>query len=225
MRILVVEDYKPLREAVAQALREQNYVVDEAGDSQMALWHLRSQAIDVVVLDLMLPGISGFDILKTIRKTASGPAVIILTAKDTLRDRVVGLDAGADDYLIKPFSLEELLARIRALIRRRYEAPSGRLNAGPLEIDVNARRAFMDGQEIKLSAREYALLEYLAYRQGQIVSRDQIWRHIYDDASTPESNVVDVYVGLLRKKIDPKGRFQLIQTRRGQGYILEVQSP
>lgn len=220
MRVLVVEDFKTLRESIAQALREQTYVVDEAGDGRLALWHLQSGYIDVVILDLMMPGVDGFQVLQTMQRMKARPAVLVLTARDTVDDRVKGLDAGADDYLTKPFALEEMLARVRALTRRRYKVTSSRINIGTLEIDLNARRVFRTGVEIELSAREYAILEYLALRQGEIVSRGEIWEHVHCDDTLPESNVVDVFVSLLRKKIDSDSQPRLIHTRRGQGYML-----
>ncbi len=217
MRVLVVEDFKALQESIAQALREQAYVVDVAGDGRLALWHLQGGGIDVVILDLMLPGIGGLEVLKTIARMRPRPAVLVLTARDTVEDRVKGLDAGADDYLTKPFALEELLARVRVLTRRRYNVAAPRLQVGPLTIDANARRVFRGAVEIELSAREYAVLEYLAMRRGHIVSREEIRQHVYCDGASLESNVIDVYVGMLRKKIgDSTG---LLQTRRGQGYI------
>ena len=145
---------------------------------------------------------------------------MILTARDTVDDRVKGLDAGADDYLTKPFALQEMLARVRALTRRRYKIASSRLKIGTLDIDLNARRVFRGKMEIELSAREYAILEYLAMRQGEVVSRGEIWEHVHCDDSPPESNVVDVFVSLLRKKIDSGTDTHLIHTRRGQGYML-----
>ncbi len=220
MRVLVVEDFKTLRESIAQALREQTYAVDEASDGRLALWHLQSGYVDVVILDLMMPGVDGFQVLKAMQRMKNRPAVLVLTARDTVDDRVIGLDAGADDYLTKPFALGEMLARVRALTRRRYNVASSRLRIGSLEMDLNARRVFREKREIELSAREYAILEYLAMRQGEIVSRSEIWEHVHGDDSPPESNVVDVFVGLLRKKIDYESEEHLIHTRRGQGYML-----
>ena len=218
MRILVVEDFKSLQESIAQVLREQGYAVDTAGDGRLALWHLQGGGIDVVILDLMLPGMSGWEVLKAMARMKSRPAVLVLTARDTVEDRVKGLDAGADDYLTKPFALEELLARVRVLTRRRYNVAGPRLQVGPLTIDANARRVFRGSAEIELSAREYAILEYLALRRGHIVSREDIRQHVYCDGAALESNVIDVYVGMLRKKIGDNT--DLLQTRRGQGYIL-----
>ncbi len=222
MRVLLVEDFRPLRNSIAQALRELGYVVDEAGDGRAALWSLGSGQTDLVVLDIMLPGVDGFGVLKAIRAKSNAPAVLMLTAKDTVDDRVAGLDAGADDYLVKPFALEELMARVRALIRRRYQVDSATLRIGPLIMDLNARRVYRpdNGSEVLLSASEYSIFEYLAMRKGQVVSRSDIWDHTHGGDSAPESNVVDVFIGLLRKKIDAAAGCRLIHTRRGLGYVL-----
>ncbi len=220
MRILLVEDFRPLRNSIAQALREVGYVVDEAGDGRAAIWSLGNGQIDVVVLDVMLPGNSGFDVLKAIRAKPNPPTVLMCTAKDTVDDRVTGLDAGADDYLVKPFALEELMARLRALIRRRYCVGSTILQIGPLALDLNARRIYRNNSEVLLSASEYAIFEYLAMRKGQVVSRSDIWDHTHGGDSVPESNVVDVFIGLLRRKIDAAAGCRLIHTRRGLGYVM-----
>lgn len=220
MRILLVEDFRPLRTSVAQALREVGYVVDEAGDGRVALWSLGDRQTDLVILDIMLPGIDGYGVLRQIRSESDAPAVLMLTAKDAVDDRVKGLDLGADDYLVKPFALEELLARVRALIRRRYRVDAAIMQIGPLTLDSNARRVYKDGREIVLSAGEYAIFEYLAMRQGQVVSRSEIWDHTHGGDSAPESNVVDVFIGLLRKKIDAAAGCRMIHTRRGLGYVL-----
>lgn len=224
MRILVVEDYKPLRDSVVQALEEEGYAVDPAADGKIALWHAQGGEHDVVILDLMLPGVDGLTVLRTLRGREARPCVLILTARDTTEDRVSGLDAGADDYLTKPFALAELLARVRALVRRRYAQSSSLVQIGNMQIDTNSRMVHRAEESIELSGREYALLEYLAMRTGQVVTRAEIWRHIYDANATLESNVVDVFVGLLRRKLERPGWPRLIHTRRGQGYMLG-QSP
>jgi two-component system copper resistance phosphate regulon response regulator CusR len=169
----------------------------------------------------MLPKVSGLDILRELRERGSTTPVIILTAKDGVEDRVKGLDMGADDYLVKPFFLGELMSRLKALVRRSYNQQDPTLRVGTLEIETNARRVQRDGQEIDLTAREYALLEYLARRQGQLVTRTQIWDHVYEYYGGSGSNVVDVYVGYLRKKLHLPDMPSLIHTRRGQGYILQ----
>jgi DNA-binding response OmpR family regulator len=220
MRVLIVEDYAPLRKALAQGLQEAGLAVDAAVDGEEGLWYAESGTYDVIVLDLMLPGLDGLTLLKRLRKAGSATHVLILTAKDTLDDRVTGLNLGADDYLVKPFAFEELLARVRALIRRKYEAKSPVIRVADLEIDTGCRMASRAGEPIELTAHEYALLEFLAMRAGRIVTRTDIWEHVYAFHSSPESNVVDVYIGYLRKKIERKGLPRLIHTRRGQGYLL-----
>jgi DNA-binding response OmpR family regulator len=220
MRVLLIEDYDLLRQSLEQGLREEGYAVDAARDGETGLWHARSGQYDVIVLDLMLPRIDGLSILKTLREENSPSLVLILTAKDSTGDRIKGLDAGADDYLVKPFELGELLARVRALVRRKYDAKSPVIQIGVLKIDTTARQVSRGGERVDLSAREYALLEFMAHRVGQVVTRTEIWDHVYDDASTAESNVVDVFIGHLRKKIERDGQPRLIHTRRGIGYQL-----
>jgi len=174
----------------------------------------------------MLPKIDGFTILTKLREQKCPAHILVLTAKDTEPDKIRGLDLGADDYLVKPFSFAELLARIRALIRRKYEVKSTLIQIADLEVDLAARMARRGGKPIDLSGREYALLEYLALNHQRIISRSDIWEHVYDFNASPESNVVDVYVGRLRNKIEKEGFPKLIHTRRGQGYLLgELEGP
>jgi DNA-binding response OmpR family regulator len=225
MRVLVVEDYGPLRKSLVQGLREAGYAVDEAGDGETGLWQANSGGHDVIILDLMLPKMDGLTILKKLRSTDCPAAIIVLTAKDTEQDKVTGLDRGADDYLVKPFSFAELLARIRALIRRKYEVKSTVITVGDLHIDLAAKMARRGDQAINLSAREYALLEYLAVNHGRIISRSDILEHVYDFNASPESNVVDVYIGRLRAKVEGPESPRLIHTRRGQGYLLSDTAP
>jgi DNA-binding response OmpR family regulator len=220
MRVLVVEDYEPLARSVTQGLREAGYAVDLSADGEEGLWYAESNAYDAIVLDVMLPKLDGLTLLRRLREKKNAAAVLILTARDRLEDRVTGLDAGADDYLVKPFEFAELLARLRAIIRRRYQVQDSVIRVADLEVDTGARVVKRAGATVPLSAREYALLEYLALRQGQIVTRAEIWEHVYDFASDPSSNVVDVYIGYLRHKIDQEHEPKLIQTRRGQGYLL-----
>ena len=220
MRLLVVEDYAPLRESLARGLRDAGYAVDATGDGTEGLWFAENHPYDVILLDLMLPGTGGLEILRRLRQTGNTTHVLVLTAKDTVADRVAGLDLGADDYLVKPFAFDELLARVRAMVRRRYESVDPVLRIADLEIDTRARRARRAGAVIALSAREYALLEYLAHRAGHIVSRTELWDHAYDEAAEPGSNVLDVHISHLRKKIDEGHATKLIHTRRGQGYVL-----
>ncbi len=220
MRVLVVEDNKPIRESVVQALTEEGFAVDSSGDGKEGLWYAQGNPYDAIVLDLMLPGLSGMEILKKLRAQKVATHVLILTARDAVNDRVQGLDAGADDYLVKPFAMAELISRVKALVRRGYGKKQTRLKVAGLELDSAAREVFRDGKNIPLTAKEYALFEYLAMRAGQVVSRTEIWEHVYDFHSSAESNVVDVYIGYLRKKLDKPNAPSVIATRRGQGYVL-----
>jgi DNA-binding response OmpR family regulator len=220
LRVLIVEDYLPLAKSLTQGLREAGYVVDAAGDGERGLGLAELNAYDAIVLDLMLPRLDGFTLLTRLRRSRATP-VLILTSRDSVSDRVQGLDLGADDYLVKPFDFAELLARVRAIIRRRYGDSASLIRIADLEIDTAARGVRRAGVPIALSAREYSLLEYLAARRGQVVARSEIWEHVYDFAADLSSNVIDVYIGYLRKKIDQDHERKLIQTRRGQGYVLE----
>lgn len=222
MRVLLIEDYEPLRRSLRQGLQEAGYAVDATGHGEEGLWYAEGNSYDAIILDLMLPGLDGLSILKRLRDGGHDPPVLILTAKDTIEDRVQGLDLGADDYLVKPFAFEELLARVRALVRRRYERRSPLLQIGEIRIDTARQRVWRGADEVTLTAREYHLLEYLAQRAGQVVSRTEIREHLYDFASESGSNVIDVYVGYLRRKLDRPGATSLIETRRGVGYILTV---
>lgn len=220
MRVLVVEDFEPLRESIAQGLREAGYAVDTAGDGRNGLWHAESGDHDVIVLDLMLPGIDGWSIVKTLREKKCAAYILVLTARDTSQDKVRGLELGADDYLVKPFDFAELLARVRTLVRRKYDTRTTVLRIGDLHIDTSRRIVRRGEQIVDLTAREYALLEYLAYNAEAVVSRDDICKHVYDFNAELESNVIDVFIGLLRRKIERPGLPRLIHTRRGQGYLL-----
>jgi len=224
MRVLVIEDYAPIRNSVAQGLREAGYAVDAAADGREGLWYAESNDYDVIVLDLMLPELPGLTILKRLGAAGSKACVLILTARDALADRLEGLDLGADDYLVKPFALEELLARVRAMVRRRYDQQCPVISVGDLRIDTSARSVVRGDRAIELTAREYALLEYMAVRADQVVSRTEVWEHVYDFHSDAQSNVVDVYVGYLRRKLEAPGETRLIHTRRGQGYFLSETS-
>ena len=224
MRFLVVEDEPKMAALVARALREEGHAADVAGHGEDALWMAGAAPYDAIVLDLMLPKVDGLSVLERLRKAKNPAGVLVLTAKDTVNDRVAGLDLGADDYLVKPFAFEELLARVRAVLRRRYHRAEGSIRIGDLEVDTTARKVLRGGRDIVLSGREYALLEYLASRRGQVVSRSEILDHVYDFRSEPSSNVVDVYVGYLRRKLEPGDAPKLIHTRRGLGYVLEEES-
>ena len=221
MRILVVEDSLRLQRSLSGALRKTGYAVDVAGDGEEGLWLAGSHDYDVIVLDIMLPKRDGLSVLAELRRRGQAVHVLLLTARDTVSDRVTGLQAGADDYLVKPFALEELLARVHALGRRAYGTKQPRLQVGPVEIDTLARCARRAGQAVDLTAREYLLLEYLVRRRGEVVSRADIEAHIYDEQVDPMSNVVDSAICSLRKKIGAAGDPPLIHTRRGLGYVLD----
>ena len=225
MRILVVEDHPTLRRSLGEGLREEQYAVDTAAGAVEASHLINSTAYDCVLLDLMLPGVSGLDLLADMRQRGNRSPVLCLTARDTLEDRVHGLDLGADDYLVKPFEWDELVARIRALLRRSHGLAEPVIRVRDLEVDTRAKAVRRAGVTIGLTAREYALLEYLALRVGQVVSRSDIWEHLYDMNDQSTSNVVDVYVGYLRNKVDKPFATKLIHTRRGLGYVLSDTQP
>jgi len=225
MRVLIVEDYDLLRDSIAQGLREHGFAVDTAADGEDGLWHAQGGSFDVVILDLMLPKLDGLSLLKRLRQQDTRTSVLVLTARDTTEDKIKGLNLGADDYLVKPFKFDELLARVRAMVRRKYDNKSPCLRVADLEIDTLARTARRAGEAVHLSAREYALLEFLALRASQVVTRTDILEHVYDFASDPDSNVVDVYIAHLRRKIERPDSPKLIHTRRGQGYLLGEDKP
>ena len=216
MRVLVVEDNELLRNSLLQGLREAGFSVDAAADGTDGLWLAETGDYDVIVLDLMLPGIDGLSLLSSLREKQKDTHVLILTAKDTVEDRITGLNLGADDYLVKPFAFQELLARVHALVRRRYQQKSPTILLGDIEVDTTRKTVARQGSPVDLTPREYALLEYLAFRSGEDVSRTEIWEHLYEFESETTSNVVDVFIKRLREKLGP----QLIQTKRGQGYVL-----
>lgn len=217
MRTLVIEDEPDMRRTVAAYLREDGYSVDTAADGEDGLAKAQSWDYDAIILDVMLPKLDGWKLLSTLRKTRPTP-VLMLTARDTVEDRVRGLDGGADDYLVKPFMLSELAARVRALIRRTTGATQTTIDIGGLRIDTAARTAQRAGETIDLTAKEFALLEYLALHRGKLVTRTMIYDHIFDENDDSLSNLVDVYVSNLRRKL---GR-DLITTRRGQGYLIDA---
>lgn len=216
MRILVVEDEPRLLRNLAKALREEGYAVDTAEAGDDGLFKAETYDYDAVVLDVMLPGLDGWQVLDRLRKQKRTP-VLMLTARDAPKDRVRGLDTGADDYLVKPFDLEELLARLRALIRRSAGQVQPSLKVGDVLIDPRARAVTRAGEPIVLTAREYAILEYLALHRGKVVSRTELYEHLFDESDDTLSNLLDVHVFGIRKKL---GR-DLVTTRRGQGYCIE----
>ena len=217
MRVLIVEDEPELLAVAARALREQGYAVDEAADGEDGLFKATTWEYDAIVLDLMLPKISGLDLLTRLRKTRKTP-VLILTARDTLSDRVKGLDTGADDYLVKPFELAELFARLRALIRRSAGQADPRITLGPIVVDPRTRTVTHGGEPVALTAREYALVELLALHRGKLVTRTQIYDHLFDETDDSLSNLVEVHISNIRKKLGKN----FIATRRGLGYIVDA---
>jgi two-component system OmpR family response regulator len=217
MRILVVEDEPDLLRGLAQALREEGYAVDTAADGEDGLYKAESWDYDALILDVMLPRLDGWQLLQRLRRKKKTP-VLMLTAKDRSADRVKGLDTGADDYVVKPFDLPELLARLRALIRRTSNQTRSQIELGDLVIDLAARRLSRLGAEIELTAREYSLVEFLALHRGEVISRTTLYEHLFDENDSTLSNLLDVHVSNVRKKIG----HEFIVTRRGQGYSIEL---
>jgi len=225
MRLLLIEDHTPLRDAVSQYLREAGYLVDTAATGDEGLWAAEGGGYALILLDLMLPKMDGMEILNRLRAKQNPLHIIILSARDGLEDRLDALDAGADDYVVKPFQLSEILSRVRALLRRNYSKKSPVMKVGDIELDPMRRTVNRGGGMIDLTALEYRLLEYLFYRSGETVSRTNIWEHVFEDGTGGSSNTVDVYIGYLRKKLNANGQPDLIHTRRGMGYLLEESSP
>ena len=216
MRLLLIEDDPLLLRSLATNLREENYAVDTAADGEDGLFKATSADYDCIILDGMLPAFDGWELLRRLRPLKNTP-VLMLTARDAVPDRVRGLDAGADDYLTKPFDSEELLARLRALIRRSSGTGSSVITAGDVTIDTAARSVSQDGREIPLTPREYSLVEYLAFRRGAVVTRTELYEHLFDEDDDSLSNLLDVHVSNVRKKLGP----DFITTRRGHGYCIE----
>jgi two-component system copper resistance phosphate regulon response regulator CusR len=221
MRVLLVEDEPHAAHVLAKGLREQTYAVDLASDGDSAIFQVGTTDYDAVILDVMLPVRDGFAVCRTIRESGCAVPILMVTARDAVEARIEGLDSGADDYLVKPFDFGELLARLRALIRRgRQPLLPERLTVGPLVLETRGRRVRVRNRAVLLTAKEYALLEYLARRAGDVVSRGDIAEHVWDEHYDPLSNVVDVYVQRLRRKLDAPGSPSIIRTRRGEGYEL-----
>lgn len=220
MRILYVEDQETLAEITAKRLRKEGYSVDTCGDGREALSYIDACAYDVILLDILLPGMNGIEVLQYIRAQKQIVPVLMLTAKDSIGDRVEGLDSGADDYLVKPFSYEELSARIRALLRRQAEEKRPEIVVADLTMDTARRQVFRAGEEIPLTAKEYSLLECLMRNAGLVLTRDQIIEHVWDFDFDSDSNIVDVYIRYLRRKIDKAHEKKLIHTIRGSGYAI-----
>ena len=221
MRVLLVEDEPSAAHVLAKGLREHAYAVDVAGDGEVAIFQAGTTDYDAVILDVMLPVKDGFAVCRAIRDSGCPVPILMVTAKDAVEARIEGLDCGADDYLVKPFDFGELLARLRALIRRgRQPLLPERLTLGPLSIDTRGRHVRVRNRDVPLTAKEYALLEYLVRRAGDVVSRADISEHVWDEHYDPMSNIVDVYVQRLRRKLDRPGLDSMIRTRRGEGYQL-----
>jgi DNA-binding response OmpR family regulator len=220
MKVLVVEDEAPTAAFLRRGLGEEGFAVDVAADAEQADEAVSVNDYDVVVLDVMLPGGDGFALCEEWRERGLRTPVLFLTARDDVRDRVRGLNLGGDDYLVKPFAFEELLARVRALVRRGAAGePAPVLRVGELALDTNARTVTRGGRQVHLTAREYQLLEYLARNPGRVVTRADLWEHVWESHATPDSNAVDVYVGYLRSKLGRKP--EIIRTVRGAGYVLD----
>jgi heavy metal response regulator len=222
VRILLVEDDPRIARFVAQGLREQSYAVDVTADGEDALYKASVSDYDAVVLDVMIPGHDGFEVCRELRASGSNVPVIMLTARDTVQDRITGLDTGADDYLTKPFEVAELLARLRALLRRGHVVRPASIHVADLVIDTGAHHVTRGGRLIELTAKEYALLEYLARERGRVLSRAEIAEHVWDENFDPLSNLIDVNINRLRRKMDDGFALSLIHTRRGEGYMLSA---
>jgi DNA-binding response OmpR family regulator len=222
MRILLVEDEPRMANVIAKGLRESSYAVDMVQDGDACLYQASVNEYDLIVLDVLLPKRDGFEICRELRKRGSSTPILMLTARAAIDDRITGFDAGADDYLTKPFSFRELLARIRALLRRDSQLRPDCLQVADLVIDTSSHRVTRADSDVALTAKEYALLEYLAQHVGQLVSRAEIAAHVWDDTFDPFSNIIEVYMNRLRKKIDGEHPTKLLHTRRGEGYILEA---
>ena len=225
MRILLVEDDAVIASNLAKGLREQAYAVDVATDGDAAVYQAAVNPYDAVVLDVMLPKRDGFAVCRELRRRGLTTPVLMLTARDSVRDRIEGLDTGADDYLTKPFEFGELLARLRALLRRGPVLAPAVLRVADLELDTHAHRATRAGRDVALTTREYALLEFLARNAGRVVGRAEISDHVWDDNYDPLSNLIESYINRLRKKLDAPGLPPLIHTRRGAGYSLGESPP
>lgn len=223
MRVLVVEDEAAVREQLAAVLRERGYAVDEAADGAEGLFLGNEQPIDVAILDLGLPDLAGLDVLKAWRKADRTFPVLILTARGRWQEKVDGLEAGADDYLVKPFEMEELLARLRALVRRAAGWSHSVLVAGAIELDTGAQKVTVGGRAVDLTAYEYKLLEYLVMHAGEVLSKTRLSEHLYDEDSDKDSNVLEVLVNRLRRKLDPDRSLAPIETLRGRGYRVRLE--
>ena len=216
MKILIVEDNDRLRKSLLDYIRDDGFAADAAGDGEEGLYKAQNWDYDLIVLDVMLPKLDGWEVIQRLRQAGKTMPVIMLTARDKVDDRIKGLNCGADDYMVKPFEMDELIARIRAALRRSHGAPNPVLNAGPIQLNTATRTAFIEGTLVMLTAREYALLEILMNKQNEIVTRDYIYEHLFDERDETMSNMLDVYIYKLRQKFGKEH----LQTRRGMGYML-----
>ncbi len=218
MRVLIVEDETELRQQLENRLKKERYAVDVAADGIEGIYLAEEYPIDVAVVDIGLPKLSGIELLRRLRASGKRFPVLILTARDRWQDKVEGLDAGADDYLVKPFHMEELVARIKALLRRAAGLAQPSLCCGPIELNTTAQRVLYDGTPLELTAYEYKVLEYLMMNTGQVISKTELTEHIYAQDHDRDSNVIEVFVGRLRRKLDPDNSLSPIETLRGRGY-------
>ncbi|MBS0374980.1 MAG: response regulator transcription factor [Proteobacteria bacterium] len=225
MRICIIEDEPALREQLAAVLRAAGHTVDVAADGTEGLYALREYPADLAVVDLGLPGLSGLELIRRARAEGKRLPILVLTARDRWQDKVEGLDAGADDYVTKPFQVEEVLARVQALIRRAAGYADPVLRAGPIALDTRAQAVSVDGRPVELTSFEYRLLEYLMLRAGQVVSKSELNDKLYEHDSERDSNTIEVFVGRLRRKLDPDDRLRPIETLRGRGYRLAPEAP
>jgi len=223
VRVLLVEDESRVAGFIAKGLREHAYAVDVAADGEQAIYQTAVNSYDLVILDVMLPRKDGHHVCRELRGGGFNAPILMLTARDAVDDRVAGLDSGADDYLTKPFDFKELLARLRALLRRSEKVRPQILRIADLVLDTGKHAASRTGRPVSLTAKEYALLEFLVLNEGRVVGREQIAQHVWDESFDPMSNVIDVYIKRLRAKLDTKSARRLIHTRRGEGYILTAQ--
>ncbi len=218
MRILVIEDEVQLRAQVQQQLQADGYTVDVSGDGQEGLYRASEYPLDAAIIDLGLPGLPGIEVIKQLRAMGKNLPILILTARGSWQDKVQGLEAGADDYLVKPFQMEELKARLKALLRRAAGTPDNRLQCGPIELDLNTQRVTLHGATIELTSFEYRLLAYLVKQRGAVVAKSELADYLYPHDEDRDSNVLEVLIGRLRRKLDPEGRLLPIETLRGRGY-------
>lgn len=221
MRILVAEDEKDMNRLISKRLKAENYSVDSCYNGKEVFDYLACAEYDGIILDIMMPVMDGIQVLKKLRAAGNQIPILLLTAKDSIQDRVMGLDAGADDYLVKPFAFEELLARVRVMLRKPAAIKSTTYTVGDLEVHVDTRKVFRQGKELTLSSKEYALLRYMAQNAGIVLSREKLEQHIWNYDFSGGSNVIDVYIRYLRKKIDEGFDKKLIHTVRGAGYVLK----